>query len=37
MMINKAKFMMVTPINPKKNRYVILNNVVSTILTTPYI
>ncbi len=35
MMINKATFTIVIPINPKKNRYVIFNNANSTILTTP--
>ena len=35
MMINKATFMIVIPTNPKKSRYVILNNADSTILTTP--
>ena len=34
MMINKAKFMIVIPTNPKKSRYVIFNNADSTILTT---
>ena len=33
--IIKAIFMIVTPTNPKKSRYVILNNADSTILTTP--
>ena len=37
MMINKATFMIVIPTNPKKSRYVILNNADSTILTTPHI
>ena len=37
MMINKATFMIVIPTNPKKNRYIILNNADSTILPTPYI
>ena len=35
MMINKATFMIAIPTNPKKSRYVILNNTNSTILTTP--
>jgi len=35
MMINKATFMIVTPTNPKKSRYVISNKATSTILTTP--
>ena len=34
MMINKATFMIAIPTNPKKSRYVILNNADSTILTT---
>lgn len=37
MMINKATFMIAIPTNPKKSRYVMLNNADSTILTTPYI
>lgn len=34
MMINKAKFMIVISTTPKKSRYVIFNNIDSTILTT---
>ena len=34
-MINKATIMITVPTNPKKSRYVIFNNVDSTILTTP--
>ena len=34
-MINKATFMIVIPITPKKSRYVILNIADSTILSTP--
>lgn len=36
-MINKATFMIVTPTNPQKSRYVIVINADSTIAPPPYI
>ena len=35
MMITKAKFMIVTPTNPKKSNLMIVNNIVSTIAPPP--
>ena len=35
MMITKAKFMIVTPTNPKNSSLIMINNIVSTIAPPP--